>query len=76
MARTAAEIQTDIDTYTARLDALLDPARAASMKRGDREISFSAGADMEDRIRRRLQELKAELARVTGAPSPYRPVGV
>jgi len=77
MARTLEQIDADIATYTARLDASLDPERAERVKHGDRELSFGArGPDMVNEIRRRLRELSIERARVSGEGSPVRPVRV
>jgi hypothetical protein len=76
MARSVAVIEADIAKYEARLDALLDPDRASRMKHGDRELARGDAAGMEQSIRRRILELKAELARARGGRSPRRPVGV
>ena len=76
MARDAATIQADIDTLEADLTKLASPTRLESAKKGDREMKFGRGVDTEMTIRRRLRELKAELARVNGTRSPAAPVRV
>jgi hypothetical protein len=76
MARDAAAVQAEIDTLETRLTALADPDRVEGIKRGDRELRFRAAGDSETSIRRRLRELKAELARLTGGRSPAAPIKV
>lgn len=76
MARAAATIQAEIETLEADLTKLASPTRLESVKNGEREMKFGRGVDTELTIRRRLRELKAELARVCGTRSPAAPVRV
>ena len=77
MARTVAEIEADLAKYRARLDALLDPNRAETLKHGGREIRRGASDPaMIGEVRRRITELEIELARAQGRRSPRGPVGV
>lgn len=76
MARDAAAIQAEIDTLETRLTALADPDRVEGIKRGDRELRFRSAGDSEVSIRRRIRELKGQLARLTGGRSPAAPIKV
>lgn len=72
MPRTAEDIEADIATVNSNLLKLADPDRVERLKKGDREIQRRSGDQAETSLRRRLRELKAELARVCGQPSPLR----
>ena len=77
MARTLAEIDADIAKFQKAQDDLVLGKRLQGVKHGDREAQYGSNFSATERsIARRLRELAAERARITGDLSPNRPVGV
>ena len=75
--RTLVEIDADIAKIRSAMDEVLTGSRVTEMGKGDRTVKFSTGgASDEVALRRRLAELRAERARVSGDLSPARPVRV
>lgn len=77
MPRPIAEIEADLATARANLNALLDPNRADRMKHGERELSRARSGDpgMITEVRRQISFLERELARAQGR-RPNRAWGV